>query len=287
MLDASVNIAMVIGDPIEHSLSPLIFHSLQSLRDKHNSFVYWKQLVKPSQLKQWLVLMQQNQAFVGCNVTIPHKQAVVQYAGESSPEVQVIGAANVISYDRKKNKLKSYNTDVFGISKTLEEKKFTCSGKIAVLYGCGGAARAVAYVLGKQGCKEIFVVNRTQKNAKKFILEFSKIFKNTIWKIGLPEEKDLNQPVLLVNSTPMGMKGVKYQKMIPFKVRKGSLAFDLIYKPFVTGFLREAKSQGANVVGGLDMLIWQALKTHEIWFGKIGRIQYWKNKVKKILLSQL
>lgn len=258
-------VAAVIGHPVAHSLSPAIFAFLAKATGKE--VLYQKLAVPPAELKSFVKALAAQKLFIGWNVTIPHKEAILKLCSRVSPDAKVIGAANVVQL--LKGKSVAYNTDVYGIRQTLREQKTSMKGKEAVLYGAGGAARAVAYALGQERAKCVWVLNRNAARAQALCRHFSKLFRGTRFEV-VKDVSEITSPIaLVVNATPAGMKGIAGKFELPTAVSRKTLAFDLIYRPAKTPFLKEAKRRGARGVGGIDMLAWQAIATWEIWFGKV------------------
>lgn len=258
-------VAAVIGHPVSHSLSPAIFSYLA--KSTGREVLYQKLHVPPQELKSFVKALAAQKLFTGWNVTIPHKENILRLCSRVSPDAKAIGAGNVVHF--LKGKSIAHNTDVYGIRQTLREQKTRVKGKEAVLYGAGGAARAVAYALGQEGASRVWIMNRNPARAKALCQHFSKRFHRTHF-IAVKKVSEIEAPIaLVVNATPAGMKGVAGKFELPLGLTKTTLAFDLIYRPKDTAFLKEAKRRGARRVGGIDMLAWQAIATWEIWFGKV------------------
>ncbi len=265
----------VIGHPIKHSLSPEIF--LLAAQAERRPVSYQKLDVRPERLRFFLGMAKRWELFTGCNVTAPHKEAMARLVNTLSIEAKAIGAANVVHFTE--HGTHGYNTDVYGIRQTLKEQGKKLRGKTAILYGAGGAARAVAFALGKEGLKQVHVTNRTPARARALCRRFNQLFPRTKF-LPTPTARLDVEVLLLVNTIPAAL-GVKLP--LPDGIGKATLAFDLSYRPTVTPFLKSAKKRGAQTVNGLDMLIWQALATWEIWFGELKRIERLKASIKKIL----
>ncbi len=272
-------VAGVLGHPVAHSLSPAIFNFLAKTLSRE--VLYQKIDVPPDQLKRFVKALAQQQLFTGWNVTLPHKQKILTLCDRVSAEAKAIGAANVVHFLRGKST--AYNTDVFGIRQTLREQELRLRGKAAVLYGAGGAARAVAYALGQEGTARVWVINRTPARGKALCRHFSRILPRTRFEWVGAATRVEGRVALVVNATPVGMKVGRARFDLPAAVEKKTLAFDLIYRPKFTPFLKEARHRGAATVGGMDMLVWQAIATWEIWFGKVKNRQLLKQKLSRAL----
>jgi shikimate dehydrogenase len=264
--------AAVIGTPISHSLSPAIFSFLAEWLSV-TEFHYGAEDVQSSALLSFLSGVRSNPAFVGLNVTIPHKEAIVAALDEITPEAKAIGAVNVVQ--TCDGRLLGHNTDVVGVVKTLEENRCRIEGESAWVWGAGGAARAVCYALGQLGARSVRLANRDAARGQNLINAIGPLFPRTAFAIARPTA--LDGPLsLVVNATPLGMKNAAVGSATPeeffallptLDVRADALAFDLIYNPEETPFMALAARAGLRPVGGLDMLIYQALATWEIWFG--------------------
>ncbi len=262
---AGVKEAAVIGMPISHSRSPAIFDFLareRGVADLH----YQAIALETAALPDFLRSLRKNPEWIGLNVTIPHKETILGELDSLSSEAKAIGAANVV--EARGGKLVGHNTDVYGIIRTLETNGAAIRGQSAFLYGAGGAARAVAYALGKMGAAEVVIMNRNADRARKVVAALAPVFPAT--KFGLAGGGANGPFTLVVNSTPVGMRGFtgaadSFEGFAELAFRPGALAFDSVYDPEVTLFLELAKARGLRTIGGLDMLIYQALATWEIW----------------------
>jgi shikimate dehydrogenase len=268
-------LAAVVGHPVDHSLSPRIFAYL-SRRLRH-PLLYKKLDVGPAEFAGLFKAVARTGLFIGWNVTIPHKQAAMKLVERIAPEAQRVGAANVVVFTARG--AEAHNTDVFGVSMTLAECRFDPSDGISLIYGAGGAARAVACSLGQSGARDVLVCNRTARRARGLCQDMERWFPNTSFQT-IQRPCDLQSPVkLVVNATSVGLKGNAarwhYPPMLP-----GALALDLIYGAKPTAFLRGASRRKAQTIDGRDMLIWQALATWQIWFGEIDRPRALKRALK-------
>jgi shikimate dehydrogenase len=264
----------VLGHPVSHSLSPDIFKFIS--RRLGREVEYFRLDVKPATLARFVADARRSGAFKGWNVTIPHKEKIARLCDELAPEARALGAVNVAEWRGKK--LRGFNTDVIGIRETLKESRFR--GREAVVYGSGGAALAVGYVLGELGLKRVIFQNRTLPRAKKAALRLGKIYPKTRFEASRDAGGGFQ---LYVNATPLGMHGFPANHLLPEDAGPRALAFDLVYRPENTSFLEEARGLGLRQVGGLDMLVWQAIGTWEIWFGRVTR----KHELKEALVRHL
>ncbi len=276
--------AGVMGYPVSHSWSPRIFSHLSRILD--HPFDYRLIEVEPKNLEKSIQAIRAFQWVQGWNVTIPYKEELFSRVDRLSPEAQAVGAINVVHLSRD-GLLWGHNTDVFGVLKTLEEQKLKICGKPSVIFGAGGAALAVGYVLGKLKASQVWMVNRTAARATLQAKRLQKLFPFTIFHSATEVPAQFEAPpALYVNSTPLGMQGFPRKSLLPKKTQGDAFAFDLVYRPANTPFLRAAQKQGLPHVGGVDMLLWQALASWEIWVGKIPQIQKVKDELKQEFVTR-
>lgn len=264
----------VIGDPIEHSLSPAVHGA--SLDYLGIDYTYEKIHVKPDELKEFAKTAKTS--LDGFNVTMPHKLDIIQYLAETDSEGEYYGAVNTVSV--KDGKLMGSNTDGVGLSLALNRMNTDFKGKNVTILGAGGAANAVTAAAFKNGAAKITIACRTQSKAEALLESLKR--KNSNALDTLPKTKitgfsdtELSDVVseaeILINTTPLGMEGVKDNfKSFDFlgSLPKGALVTDLIYKPQKTGLLKNAEKMGYAVQNGLDMLIFQALAAEELFLEK-------------------
>jgi len=207
---------------------------------------------------------------VGFNVTIPHKQAIIPLLSEITPVAQAIGAVNTVS--RQNNRWVGTNTDIEGFIALLQTTyKQDWSQKVAVILGNGGAARAVVAGCHQLGFAKIYVLGRNVEKLQAFCDSWNNSPIEENLQVGTWDElaKLIPQADLLVNTTPIGM----YPKVdeSPLSVEEmanlptGAIAYDLIYIPKPTQFLKQAEKQGAIAIDGLEMLVQQGVAALKIW----------------------
>ncbi|MEY2868344.1 MAG: shikimate dehydrogenase [Bacteroidota bacterium] len=186
----------------------------------------------------------------GLNVTIPYKEDVIPYLDKLSKKAKKIGAVNTIKFT-KKGKLKGYNTDYYGFLKSLEPL-LESHHKKALILGTGGASKGVAFALEELGIEYLFVSRKASEKA----IDYSQINTETF-----------KEYQIIINSTPIGTSpNIEACPDIPYEFfTEKHIAYDLIYNPAETQFLKNAKAGGAKIKNGLDMLIFQAEKAWEIW----------------------
>jgi len=252
----------VVGFPIRHSLSPLIHNTL--FNEFKLDAVYLTFEVLKENFENFFKGLKSINNFVGLNVTVPFKNIVFQYLDKKENELPV----NTVLF--KKNKSFGFNTDGYGFEKALLKNypNFKFKNINVLVLGAGGASFSVIYSLLKKNVNKIFIANRTLENAFKLKSKFPKSKKIEIVQLQNDLLSKLNLDFdLIVNTTSVGLKNEK--SLIKFvKTKKEAIAYDLIYNPPLTDFLKEAKKNGFKILNGLDMLIFQAFKAFEIWTDK-------------------
>ncbi len=265
-ISGKTHVCGVIGDPIEHSLSPIIHNAAFSSLKLDFAYLAFK--VKPAQVGNAIAGMRALN-IVGLNVTMPHKEAVIKYLDQIDETAKFLNAVNTIH--NKDGKLFGYNTDGIGALKALRENGANPKGKRVLLLGSGGAARAIAYSLTKE-VDELVVLNRTVSEAK----ELASLLKKTLGKKVVADEllactikEQLADSDILINATSVGMKPNANQSLVESEWFKPDLTvMDIVYNPIETKLDKDAKSAGAKVVSGLEMLIYQGAASFEIWTKK-------------------
>jgi shikimate dehydrogenase len=251
----------VIGHPIAHSLSPALF--AEFARAAGIDFDYRAVDVHPDALETTLKRWENDPRFVGCNVTMPHKERVIPLLRSCSGAAQACAAVNVIR--RERGALVGENTDVAGIAATLAAAAFAPRGRSAVVFGAGGGARAVAAVLGEGGAARVWILARSLQRAQALAASAAARWPQTVF-TALELAADAPAADAYVNATPLGQSGQPYRPLVPRGAPPGALAFDLVYRPARTPFLEEARARGLRTIGGFTMLLEQALATFEAWF---------------------
>ncbi len=272
-----MNWAALLGNPIGHTLSPLIHR--EAFKQAGMEGAYIPIQVKEGYLEEVVTGLCFMENLWGFNITIPFKEAAVNLMDISGKEVDFIGAVNTVK--RGESKLVGFNTDWSGFLQALNEAwGERLEGRKVLILGGGGAARAVIYALHTKGVGKIILALRSQfkeKNLKRS-LSWASIQAIPFKKKAI--EETLGEINLLVNATPIGLKG----ETMPFSLEglgKKAFVMDLVYNPPLTPMLREAKERGLSFCNGLTMLLYQALNSFEIWTGH----QVEAEPIKKILLN--
>lgn len=250
----------VIGYPIAHSLSPTMHNA--GYEAVHKKAIYHKFAVKPEELKE-AVLGLKALGFRGWNVTIPHKETILPLCDELTEEAKLAGAVNTVKV--QDGKLIGHNTDGVGFVQSLQEHMDLTPHKHIVLLGAGGAAKGIAMALAPLGVT-IHVLNRTKAKAQQLVEQIQSIGGQAIleeWAQG----EWLNKGDCIIQTTSIGLKMEDY----PFSLQgisPDTLVIDIIFNPWETPFLKEAKSLGCKTVNGMEMLLYQGAKAWEFWFAE-------------------
>ena len=275
----------IIGDPVEHSLSPLMQNA--AIAELRLDYVYVPFPVQTNNLKEALAGFTAID-LVGFNATIPHKQAIIPLLDEITPVAKAIGAVNTVW--RTDKGWKGTNTDVTGLIAPLTKISRDWSNAKAVVLGNGGAARAVVAGLAQLGIPEINVVGRNKNKLAQFWQSWqdspsiSNLIKIHSWEnlSGLISTCDL-----LVNTTPIGMSpqidASPVSKDLMQKLSPNAIAYDLIYTPAPTKFLSLARERGATAIDGLEMLVQQGAAALQIWTDRPAPVDIMRNTLQKKL----
>lgn len=202
--------------------------------------------------------------FKGANITIPYKHILMEYVEELSVVAQKIGAINTIV--KENNRLVGENTDIYGFSVPLKEYRDELRNSRAMVFGTGGASKAIIHALVDFGMNEIILVSRSPASNKYFVdLENTHIVGYENW------SSYADEAALIVNATPLGMEPDEDDAPIRESEKeylKDKICYDIVYKPLKTKFLQMAEDAGARTIGGVEMLIYQGSKSFELWTGQ-------------------
>ncbi|MGC9056418.1 MAG: shikimate dehydrogenase family protein [Candidatus Saccharicenans sp.] len=267
----------LIGQPVKHSFSPLLFREVSKYENLPLRYLSWE--IAPSYLEDFLNWLRSS-CILGINVTLPFKERILSYLDEVDPTARSIGAVNVVK--KIGQKLHGYNSDWYGFLEAIKRLNFW--PKKMLIFGGGGAARSVLYAAKMLGCQKATVVERSPSRRLSLKKDFSFFFNVQVigWEESLVE-KEIEEADLVVNATPLGLPGISDSFPLNFSVSgRGKLFFDLIYKFETTPFMKMGLEKGARCANGLDMLLFQALKSLEIWTGQKTSYQSWLKAYHKI-----
>ncbi|MEJ7640688.1 MAG: shikimate dehydrogenase [Candidatus Nitrosocosmicus sp.] len=255
----------IIGDPVSHSLSPLIHNSAFSSLNLNYSYIAFR--VPQTELEESVYSLKKTE-IAGFNVTLPHKVNIINFIDGLSIEAQKAGAVNTVNNEN--GKLIGYNTDIHGLIAPLEKRQIDFNGVEILILGAGGSCRAALVALSeKTGIKKINIVNRDQKKLGRIISLGKEMGLNCI-----PLDYDNNNVLkdvslnskIIINSTSIGLNN----ELSPLKsnfMSEGAFVFDIVYRPVFTNLLNNAKDAGCNLIFGYEMLLHQAKKSFEVWTG--------------------
>jgi len=272
----------VIGDPVAHSLSPLIQNA--ALKDLGLPLSYEKIHVTPNQLKKFV--KEKAHHLLGFNITLPHKEQILKHLDYLVPQAKTIGAVNtVLNY---KGKLVGFNTDGAGYLESLNaDKHFNPKGKNIVLLGAGGATRALAASLALTGPRRIILANRTLKRAQQLVHRLQTYFLKVPFSYcglkGKHFERALENADLLVNTTSVGLNNTQHPHFPWPHLNPLALVSDIVYTPIWTPFLKEARRLRHPVHTGEGMLVHQGALSLELWTSQRPKIEL----LKKVLMKKL
>jgi shikimate dehydrogenase len=267
MISGKTKVCGLIGDPVEHSLSPCFQNA--AFQNRGLDFIYVAFKVEKGRLEAAVAGMRSLGIF-GLNVTMPHKIDVIQYLNELDETAKSIGSVNTIL--NKKGKLVGSTTDGKGALEALKYNSVDPSGKKVVVLGAGGASRSVSFALAKE-VKELVILNRTLGKAEELVKELGTIHAvNASVKAGELNhhntQQELRDADVLINATSVGMRPREGLTPVDSSFLRSDLAvFDLVYEPLETRLLAEAKKKGATTIDGLTMLVFQGAVSFETWTG--------------------
>ncbi|MDV7270564.1 shikimate dehydrogenase [Thioclava sp. A2] len=257
-----IPLAGVIGSPIAHSKSPQL---QRYWLEKYGIKGFYVPMdIAPEDLETVLRALPRA-GFVGCNVTIPHKEAVLRIADVVSDRAAIIGAANTLIF-RPDGKIHADNTDGYGFIANLKHDlpDWTGAEGPAAVFGAGGACRAVIASLLETGCPEIRLANRTRARAEALRAEFGAKIVIYDW---VQAGNMLEGAKTVINTTALGMVG-KPEFRVPLDaLSPDAVVTDIVYTPLETDLLKQARAIGCRTVDGLGMLLHQAVPGFERWFG--------------------
>ena len=244
---------LVIGNPIEHSLSPLL-HNFW-LKKHGIDAIYERQLVEKNDVEK-IINDIRDSKIQGVNVTVPFKKVVIPFLDQLSDTAKETQSVNTIF--KKQNELVGDNTDVYGFTEAIKLTNFNLTNKKALILGAGGVVPSIILSLKSMGASEITLSNRTKKKADDLKKSFP-FLKVVSW--GETIKSDL-----IINATSIGIKLNEEIKLDHSKL-EGQLFYDVIYNPPKTKFLENAKKSGKKTENGKSMFVYQAMKAFEIWNG--------------------
>ena len=275
---STIPVAAVLGHPINHSKSPKLHNYWLSL---FNIDGYYIPLDIDPRYFEKSVRALSGLGFVGANVTIPYKEKVLKIADKISDRAAIIGAANTLTF-LQDGRIYADNTDGYGFLQNIKCKynDWTAGEGTSVVFGAGGASRAILGALIEDGANEVILANRTRSRADQLRSDFGAKIKVVDW---MKVQNYLSDASTVINATSLGMDG-KAELPIPLQgLNKNTLVTDIVYTPLNTPLLENAAKRGCRTVDGLGMLIHQAIPGFERWFGVKPDVS---EKLRELLISQ-
>lgn len=263
-INGTTRVCGLIGNPVGHSISPVIHNSLAQLMDMNMVYTTFK-------VEKGDVVTAVNGAYalniLGLNVTVPHKQAVMESLVDIDPLAKAIGAVNTLV--RTDKGYKGYNTDILGLERELIDEGVVLLGSRCVILGAGGAARAIAFLCAKSGAKEIYMLNRTKEKAYDIAKAVNDYFgKECIEPMLISEYDKLEaDDYVVIQTTSVGLYPNVDDVVIDDEAfyKKVKVGVDIIYNPSETRFMKMCKNAGKPACNGLKMLLYQGVAAYELW----------------------
>ena len=245
---------LVIGNPIEHSLSP----RLHNYWIKNNGIdaIYEKTKLDENELENIVLQIKQKKIY-GANITVPFKKAIISFLDELTTEADSTQSVNTLFL--KDNKVIGHNTDIIGFETSIKKSKFNILNKEVLILGAGGVVPSIIFALNKMKVSKIIISNRTREKAE----NIKKLFKN----IKIIDWGEVPNSDMIINATSIGLKKEDHIILDFSLTSKNSLFYDVIYNPKETNFLKTGKKMGNMTLNGKLMFIYQALSAFNIWHG--------------------
>ena len=264
-ISAKTQVYGVIGDPIEHSLSPALHNAAFKVLKLDCVFLAFK--VKTGEVESAIREMR-GLGIRGLNVTMPHKEAVITYLDEVDSAAKFLGSVNTILNDN--GKLIGFSTDGIGALNALKENGVILNRKKVLLLGGGGAAKTIAFALAKE-VGELIILNRSPEKIASLTKTLNREFnKQVSGGLLAPSaiQKNIQNVDILINATSVGMHPDEEHSLVePQWLRPDLTVMDIVYNPIETKLAKDAKKAGAKVISGVEMLIYQGAASFEIWTG--------------------
>ena len=245
---------LVIGNPINHSLSPLLHNYW--IKNNNIEAIYEKKKLDIDQLER-LILEIRNKKINGVNVTVPFKKEVIPFLDELSVEAQSTQSVNTIYI--KDNRVMGHNTDIVGFEKSIKKSKYSLKNKEVLILGAGGVVPSIIFALIKMKVSKIKISNRTKKKAEDL--------KNFFKEIEILEWGEVSDFDMIINATSLGLKKQDNINLDLSFISKNKLFYDVIYNPKETNFLKTGRELGHKTLNGKLMFIYQAHSAFSIWHG--------------------
>jgi len=252
----------VIGDPIDHSLSPIMHNSAFKALGINSSYISYR--VPKFELKSAVESLRSID-ISGFNVTIPHKIDIIKYMDELDESSSQSGAVNTVKNTH--GKFIGYNTDVYGFVRPLHNRNIKFNGMKVLILGAGGAAYAIITALSREsGILKVTVINRSKINALKLLKHASKLGLNCNFQELNSLQNVTSGSNLIINATSLGLNYEESPVSSKY-IGKNTIVYDIVYSPIYTSLIKNARKAGATVIYGYEMLLEQGAQAFKIWTG--------------------
>lgn len=249
----------VIGDPIDHSLSPAIHNAAFAFLGMDCTYIAYR--IPKDDLAGGIESLRLIN-ISGFNVTIPHKVEMMKFLDYADEDCKMIGATNTV--DNENGKFKGYNTDMDGFLEPIKQRSLSCKDARVLLIGAGGAARAIVAAFAKEKASKITIANRSREKAEQLVKFAKNLGLESEYTDLVNAENFASNYKFIINATSVGMKN----NAIPIStknINKDNIVYDIVYMPVDTELLEQSKKQGATIIYGWEMLLAQAMRSFEIW----------------------
>ena len=250
---------LVIGNPIDHSLSPELHNYW--IKNSGIDAIYEKKKINEDQLEQIISQVKDNK-IKGINVTVPFKKTVIPFLDELTAEAQSTQSVNTIY--KKDNKIIGHNTDIFGFETSIQKAEYYLEDKEVLILGAGGVVPSIIFSLIKMKTSKIKISNRTNEKAE----NLKKIFKD----IEVLEWGEISNFDMIINATSLGLKKQDKLNLDFSSISRNKFFYDVIYNPSETNFLKMGRELGNKTLNGKLMFIYQAVSAFNIWHGQTPKI---------------
>lgn len=262
-INAKTSLCGLIGNPVEHSISPLIHNNLSDILGINLAYVTFK-------VEKGAVKTAVDGAYAlnikGMNVTVPHKQEVLDALVDIDPIAKSIGAVNTLV--RVEGGYKGYNTDILGLHRSMIEEGVEIAGKNVIILGAGGASRAIAFLCAKEGADKVYLLNRTLDKAVDIANAVNAEFGEKVVPMQMCDYTKLPaEKFLCIQTTSVGLHPHDDEVVIDDEAfyKNIETGIDIIYNPYETRFMQMVKAAGGHAFNGLKMLLYQGVAAYELW----------------------
>ena len=262
--DGNTLVCGIIGNPVRHTMSPLIHNTLADMTDINLVYVPFE--VEAEGLKN-AVRGAFELGIRGLNVTVPYKSDVIQYLKYVDPMAEAVGAVNTLVRDEALKGYRGYNTDMTGLYRAMQEEGIELEGEVVVILGAGGVARPTAHLCVNKGAKRVYILNRTLEKAQEIADEIDSDCVVAMDIADYTKVLESEDSFFAIQCTSVGLFPDVNSAVIEDEefYRHVHAALDVVYKPLETKFLKLAKAAGAKTFSGLKMLLFQGLDAYELW----------------------